>query len=281
MRIGITAFLSDRSMRPDQFAREIEARGFDAMYVPEHTHIPTSRETPAPMGEPLPEQYHRALDPFVALTAAAMATEHIRIGTAVCLMVERDPIVTAKEVATLDYLSGGRFVFGVGFGWNREEMADHGVDYRKRREISRERVLAMQALWRDDEASFDGEYVRFPSSWSWPKPVQKPWPPVLIGGGAGPKLFAHIAEYGDGWMPIGGRGVAKALPDLRRAWEEAGRDPSSIQVSATGSVPDPGKLDYFKSIGITEVILGVSYGPRDEVLPELDRFAQLVGEWRG
>ncbi|HEX9234858.1 MAG TPA: TIGR03619 family F420-dependent LLM class oxidoreductase, partial [Actinomycetota bacterium] len=168
MRIGITAFLSDRSMRPDEFAREIEARGFDSMYVPEHSHIPVSRLTPAPIGEPLPEQYHRALDPFVALTAAAMATERIRIGTAVCLMVERDPIVTAKEVATLDYVSGGRFVFGVGFGWNREEMADHGVDYATRREVSRERVLAMQALWRDDEASFGGGYVRFDKSWSWP-----------------------------------------------------------------------------------------------------------------
>jgi probable F420-dependent oxidoreductase len=281
MRIGITAFLSDRSMRPDEMAREIEARGFDAMYVPEHTHIPTSRATPAPMGEPLPEQYHRALDPFVALTAAAMATERIRIGTAVCLVVERDPIVTAKEVATIDYVSGGRFVFGVGFGWNKEEMADHGVAYAERRDVSRERVLAMQALWRDDEASFEGEHVRFASSWSWPKPVQKPWPPLLLGGGAGPKLFAHIAEYADGWMPIGGRGVAKALPELRQAFEERGRDPDAIQVYATGSLPDPSKLDYFDSIGMTEVILGLSYGPRDEVLPELDTYADVVQTWRG
>jgi probable F420-dependent oxidoreductase len=280
MRIGITAFLSDRSMRPDEFAREIEARGFDAMYVPEHTHIPTSRLTPAPMGEPLPEQYHRILDPFVALTAAAMATERIRIGTAVCLMVERDPFVTAKEVATLDWLSGGRFVFGVGFGWNKEEMADHGVDYKQRREVSRERVLAMKRLWEDEEASFEGDHVRFDPSWAWPKPTQKPHPPILLGGGAGPKLFAHIAEYCDGWMPIGGKGVGAALPDLQRAFEEAGRDPSTIEVSATGSIPDPGKLDYFRSIGITEVILGVSYGPRDAVLPELDRFAKLVAEWR-
>jgi probable F420-dependent oxidoreductase len=281
MRIGITAFLSDRSMRPDEFAQEIEARGFDAMYVPEHTHIPTSRLTPAPMGEPLPEQYHRILDPFVALTAAAMATKRIRIGTAVCLMVERDPFVTAKEVATLDWLSGGRFVFGVGFGWNKEEMADHGVDYSERREVSRERVLAMKRLWEDEEASFQGDHVWFDSSWAWPKPVQHPHPPILLGGGAGPKLFAHIAEYGDGWMPIGGKGVGVALPDLRRAYEERGRDPSTIQVSATGSIPDPGKLAYFQSIGITEVILGVSYGPREVVLPELDRFAGLVTEWRG
>lgn len=281
MRIGVTAFLSDRSMRPDEMAREVEARGFDAMYVPEHTHIPVSRKTPAPMGEPLPEQYHRALDPFVALTAAAMATERLRIGTAVCLMVERDPIVTAKEVATLDWLSGGRFVFGVGFGWNMEEMADHGVDYRERREISRERVLAMKELWQNDEASFEGTYVRFESSWAWPKPVQKPHPPLLLGGGAGPKLFAHIAEYADGWMPIGGRGVGKALPDLRRAFEEAGRDPATIEVAATGSIPEPEKLDYFDSIGITETIVGLPYGSRDEVLPELDRYAELIAAWRG
>src|SRR5919109_662809 len=228
MRIGITAFLSDRSMRPDEFAREIEARGFDAMYVPEHTHIPTSRETPAPMGEPLPEQYHRALDPFVALTGAALATERIRVGTAVCLMVERDPIVTAKEVATLDLLSGGRFVFGVGYGWNVEEMADHGVDPKRRRGLVRERLLAMRALWTDDEPAYEGERVRLAPSWMWPKPVQRPHPPVLIGGAAGPMLFRHIAEVGDGWIPIGGAGVRANLPLLREAFEEAGRDPGSV-----------------------------------------------------
>ncbi|HJP65245.1 MAG TPA: LLM class F420-dependent oxidoreductase, partial [Actinomycetota bacterium] len=242
MRIGITAFLSDRSMRPDEFAREIEARGFDSMYVPEHSHIPASRKTPAPMGEPLPEQYYRVLDPFVALTAAAMVTERLRIGTAVCLVIERDPIATAKEVATLDWLSGGRFVFGVGFGWNKEEMADHGIDYAQRREVSRERVLAMQRLWADEEASFEGEFVRFDKSFAWPKPVQQPRPLTLLGGGAGPKLFAHIAEYADGWMPIGGRGVGAALPALREAFEAAGRDSATLEVSATGSIPDPGKL---------------------------------------
>ena len=281
MRIGITAFLSDRSMRPDEFAREIEARGFDSMYVPEHSHIPASRKTPAPMGEPLPEQYYRVLDPFVALTAAAMVTERLRIGTAVCLVIERDPIATAKEVATLDWLSGGRFVFGVGFGWNKEEMADHGIDYAQRREVSRERVLAMQRLWADEEASFEGEFVRFDKSFAWPKPVQQPRPLTLLGGGAGPKLFAHIAEYADGWMPIGGRGVGAALPALREAFEAAGRDSATLEVSATGSIPDPGKLDHFASIGMTEVILGMPHGPRDEVLPELDRFAKVVADWRG
>jgi alkanesulfonate monooxygenase SsuD/methylene tetrahydromethanopterin reductase-like flavin-dependent oxidoreductase (luciferase family) len=172
-------------------------------------------------------------------------------------------------------------VFGVGFGWNKEEMADHGVDYRERREVSRERVLAMKRLWEDDEASFQGDYVRFESSWAWPKPVQKPHPLLLLGGGAGPKLFAHIAEYADGWMPIGGRGVGKALPDLRRAFEEAGRDPGTIEVAATGSIPDPEKLDYFASIGITETIVGLPYGSRDDVLPDLDRYAKLLADWRG
>jgi alkanesulfonate monooxygenase SsuD/methylene tetrahydromethanopterin reductase-like flavin-dependent oxidoreductase (luciferase family) len=160
-------------------------------------------------------------------------------------------------------------------------MADHGVEYAQRREVSRERVLAMQRLWADEEASFDGQFVRLEKSFAWPKPVQQPRPLTLLGGGAGPKLFAHIAEYADGWMPIGGRGVSAALPELRAAFESAGRDPDTLEVSATGSIPDPGKLDYFASMGMTEVILGMPHGPRDEVLPELDRFAEIVSSWRG
>jgi len=189
MRIGVTAFLTDRSIRPDELARAAEERGFDSMYVPEHTHIPVSRRTPAPMGEPLPEQYWRALDPFVALTFAAAATTNLRLGTGVALVMEHDPIVLAKEIATLDQLSGGRFTFGIGFGWNVEEAEDHGVEWKKRRALTREKILAMQALWSNDEAGFEGEYVRFEVSKAWPKPAQQPRPPILIGGGAGPIMF--------------------------------------------------------------------------------------------
>jgi probable F420-dependent oxidoreductase len=277
MHFGVTMFGTDRTMRPDELARAAEERGFWSLYLPEHTHIPVSRRTPPPTGdEPLAEYYARSLDPFVALTMAAASTERLRVGTGICLVAQRDPIVTAKAVASLDHLSGGRFVFGVGFGWNEDEVEDHGVDMRRRRDVAREHVLAMQRLWVDDEAAFDGEFVRLPPSWSWPKPVQQPWPPVLIGGASGPKLFAHVTEYADGWIPIGGAGVRAALPDLHRAMEAAGRDPATARIVPFGSFPDPGKLDYYASLGIDEVVLRVPVGGPDVALPVLDDYAKLV-----
>ena len=277
MQFGVTMFATDQAMRPDELARAAEERGFVSLYVPEHTHIPVSRRTPPPTGEgALPEYYARSLDPFVALTMAAAATDRLRVGTGICLVAQRDPIVTAKAVASLDRLSGGRFVLGVGFGWNEDELEDHGVDMRRRRDVAREHVLAMQRLWADDEATFDGEFVQLPPSWSWPKPVQQPWPPVLIGGVAGPKLFAHVAEYADGWIPIGGAGVRAALPQLHRAMDSAGRDPATARVVPFGSLPDPGKLDYYASLGIDEVVLRVPVGGPDVALPVLDDYAKLV-----
>jgi probable F420-dependent oxidoreductase len=207
---------------------------------------------------------------------AAAATEHLRIGTGICLVAQRDPIVTAKAVASLDHLSGGRFVFGIGFGWNADEIEDHGVEMRRRRDVAREHVLTMQRLWADDEARFDGEFVQLPPTWSWPKPVQVPWPPVLIGGAAGPKLFAHVAEYANGWIPIGGAGVRAALPELHKAMEAAGRDPASVRIVPFGTIPDPGKLEYYDSIGIDEVVLRIPVGGPDVALPVLDDYAKLV-----
>lgn len=276
MDLGVTIFATDLTMRPDDLAVAAEERGFSSLWVPEHTHIPTSRATPAPTGEPIPEEYKRTLDPFVSLAMAAARTTRIRIGTGIALPAERDPIVTAKAVATLDYLSGGRFSFGIGFGWNVEEMADHGVGKSERRAVTRERVLAMQALWGQEEASFAGEHVTLPSSWAWPKPDQKPWPPVLLGGGAGPILFRHIAEYCDGWIPIGGAGLAEALDDLRRAYDDVGRDPAGMQVVPFGSIPDSGKLDYFESIGVTECVLRLPSASAEEVLPLLDDYARFL-----
>jgi probable F420-dependent oxidoreductase len=277
MQFGVTMFGTDRAMPPDELARAAEQRGLSSLYLPEHTHIPVSRRTPPPTGdEVLPDYYARSFDPFVALTAAAAATERIRVGTGICLVAQRDPIVTAKAVASLDRLSDGRFVFGVGFGWNRDEIEDHGVDVHRRRDVAREHMLAMQRLWADDEASFDGEFVQLPPSWAWPKPVQKPWPPVLVGGAAGPTLFAHVAEYADGWIPIGGGGVRAALPELHRAVEAAGRDPATVRVVPFGTIPDPGKLDYYASLGIDEVVLRVPVAGRDVVLPVLDEFGELV-----
>jgi probable F420-dependent oxidoreductase len=248
------------------------------LWVPEHTHIPTSRRTPPPTGgDELAEEYRRTLDPFVALTAAATATERLRVGTGICVVAQHEPIVTAKTIATLDLLSNGRFDFGIGFGWNHDEMENHGIVVSQRRELAREHVLAMQRLWADDVASFEGDHVTVAPSWSYPKPVQQPSPPVLLGGAAGPKLFAHIAEYGDGWIPVGGAGLSTDIPELRRVVEEAGRDPGGLRIVPFGSLPDPGKLDHFAAIGVTEVIFRLPSAPRDEALPVLDRWSDLIG----
>ncbi|WP_460352293.1 LLM class F420-dependent oxidoreductase [Actinoallomurus acanthiterrae] len=271
MRLGVTMFATDRAMPVPELAVEAERRGFASLYVPEHTHIPVSRATPPPTGDPvLPEEYSRTVDPLIALAAAASVTSRITLGTGVCLIAEREPIVTAKAVATLDLLSGGRVALGVGFGWNREEAADHGVLWKSRRDQAREHVLAMRALWTKEEASYEGEYVRFAPSWAWPQPARRI--PVLLGGAPGPTLFRHIAEYGDGWLPIGGAGIREALPALRDACGRAGRDP--VPVIPFGTEPSAGKLDYYASLGIEEVVLRVPSGPREEVLPVLDTYAE-------
>ena len=277
MKIGVVIHLTDLCMSPVELAKEVEARGFYSLYVPEHTHIPTSRRTPAPTGEEvLAEEYLRSLDPCVALAAAAAVTSRIRLGTGVALVAQHDPITFAKEIATLDFLSGGRLVLGIGYGWNAEEMKNHGIDVKRRRAIVREKMLAMQELWSNEVASYRGEFVRFEPSWQWPKPVQQPRPRVLIGGGAGPRLFAHIAEYADGWMPIGGTGVRTALPELRRAFEARDRDPQALHVVPMGVLPDRAKLDHYASIGVTEAVLRLPPLPRDAVLPVLDEYAQYL-----
>ena len=277
MDLGLTCFLTDRSITPTALARAAEERGFSSVWLPEHTHIPVSRATPAPMGEPLPEEYRRTVDPFVAMAAMAAVTERVRFGTGICLVAQRDPVITAKEVATLDHLSGGRFTFGIGFGWNVEELADHGVGFKERRDVGRERVLAMRRLWEDDEAEFSGEHVSLGRSWAWPKPVQQPHLPVVIGGAGGPVLFRHIAEYADGWLPIGGRGVRDALPLLHQAAEEAGRDPKELQVIPFGTVPSQGKLEHYAALGISEVVLQLPSGPEDVVLKAIDRHTEFLG----
>lgn len=270
MRLGITMFATDQTMGPHELAREAEDRGFSSLYVPEHTHIPVSRETAPPTGDAaLPAEYARTLDPLVSLAAAAAVTGRITLGTGILLPAQRDPIVTAKAVATLERLSRGRFALGIGYGWNAEEGAAHGVPWKRRRAMVREHVLAMRALWTDEEASFRGEFVGFDASWSWPKPSGRV--PVLLGGAPGPTLFAHIAEYGDGWLPIGGAGIREALPGLRRACEEAGRP--MVPIVPFGTLPTPGKLAYYASLGIEEAVLRVPAGGRDAVLPLLDEYA--------
>lgn len=277
MRVGITMFATDRTMPVTDLARAAEDHGFASLWLPEHTHIPAARTTPPPTPDAvLAEDYARTLDPFTALAAAAAVTSRLRVGTGIALVAQRDPIVTAKAVATLDLISSGRLSLGVGYGWNVEEMANHGVDPSTRRARVRESVLAMQRIWRNDRAAFDGEFVRFDELWSWPKPVQPDGPPVLIGGAPGATLFAHIAEFADGWIPIGGGGVADALPALHDAFRAAGRDPADAQVVCFGTVPDPAKLAYLADVGVDEVALRIPAGDADTVLPLLDRYAAFV-----
>jgi probable F420-dependent oxidoreductase len=275
MRFGVTIFATDRSMPIVELARAAEERGFDSIWIPEHTHIPTSRRTPPPTGDAeLPEEYKRSLDPLVALAAAASVTSTIHLGTGVMLPAQREPLVTAKAVASLQNLARGRFELGVGYGWNEDEMEDHGVAYRTRRAHAREHVVAMQTLWRDEVAEFTGEHVSFPPTWSWPKPELHV--PVLIGGGAGPKLFAHIAEYADGWIPIGGAGLSESIPALRAAFEAAGRDPDGLRIIPFGSLPSPDKLEHFERIGVTECVFRLPSDDTDEVLRVLDEQATLI-----
>ncbi len=277
MKIGVTIHSTDKSMDVAELAREAENRGFSSLYIPEHTHIPTSRRTPAPTGDAkLGDEYLRSVDPYIALAAAAAGTTRIRLGTGIGLVAQHDTLTFAKQIATLDRIAEGRFVLGIGYGWNVEEMENHGIDFKRRRELVREKMLAMQQLWSQEVASFDGEFVRFEESWQWPKPVQQPRPRTLIGGGAGPKLFAHIAEYADGWIPIGGAGLRQALPELQRVFEEAGRDPSDLHIVPMGILPDEEKLGYYASIGVTEAVLRLPSSGREDVLPALDAFARFA-----
>ncbi|MFE9804518.1 LLM class F420-dependent oxidoreductase [Streptomyces goshikiensis] len=286
MRIAATIFLTDRTISPIGLARTLEERGFCGLYLPEHTHIPVSRETPAPMGGELPQMYGRTLDPFVALGQAAAVTERLRLGTGITLVAQHDPIGLAKQAATLDHLSGGRLTLGIGYGWNVEEAADHGVEWRTRRELVRDKMALMRALWAPEPTAYVGQFSSVQASSAYPKPVQAPrdlggglalhGPRTLLGGAAGPKLFAAIADHGDGWLPIGGGGLSESLPALRQVWETAGRDPKSLQVVPYAVQPSPGKLAHYAELGIEEVVLQLPSATEDELLPVLDGFAQYL-----
>jgi probable F420-dependent oxidoreductase len=280
MRLGLTIFLTDKVINPVRLAREAEARGFHSLYFPEHTHIPIARNTPHPsQGRDFDESYRRTLDPYIALAAAASVTERILLGTGVSVIAQHDPITLAKEIATLDLLSGGRFVLGIGYGWNRDEIANHGVNLAHRRGLVREYMLAMTELWSQEEAAFSGRFVSFPPSWAYPKPIQQPRPRTLIGGRATPSLFEHIAELADGWMPLGGSGLRETFPLLRKAFSDAGRDPESAYLVPYGTSPSPGKLEYYRSLGIPEVIAELPGAGVDEVLPILDAWAQSYPDY--
>jgi probable F420-dependent oxidoreductase len=279
MRHGIVLFTSDRGMTPAAMAAAAEERGFDTFYVPEHTHIPVRRDAahPGTGDETLPDdRYMRTLDPWVSLATAAQATSRIRLSTAVALPVESDPITLAKTIATLDHLSGGRVTIGAGFGWNTDELGDHHVPAGKRRTVLREYVEAMRALWTQDEAAYDGEFVSFGPSWAWPKPVQ-PHIPLVVGAGGGPKTFRWIAEHADGWMttPIE-QDITDKATHLRKAWADAGRDGEPELHVLIAAKPSPDDLNSWADAGATDLIWGVPDRSDDEVLAYLDRLSERV-----
>jgi probable F420-dependent oxidoreductase len=277
MKFGVAMFNTDYSMRIDDLAREVEARGFESLWVPEHTHIPKSRKSPWPGGPNLPKEYWHTYDPFVALSMAAAVTTRLKVGTGICLVIERDPITLAKEIASLDFLSKGRFLFGIGGGWNAEEMENHGTDFKKRWRVMRERILAMKEIWAKDEAEYHGEFVNFDPIWSYPKPVQKPHPPILLGVNT-PKARERVVEYCDGWFPLAGRAgdLAAGIADLHRLAQKAGRDPKSLSVSVYAATAEEGAVRQYEKAGAERAIFNLPSAERDAVLPILDKHAKLT-----
>ena len=276
MKYGLTLFPTDYSIGPAELAREAESRGFESLWFPEHSHIPERRESPWPGGPELPKMYYDVLEPFVALAAAAAVTTTIKLATGICLVVQRDPIQLAKSVATLDRVAGGRFLFGIGAGWNAEEMRNHGTDFAKRFSLMRERVLAMVEIWTRSKPEFHGEHVDFAPILSWPKPLQLPHPPIHVGGGF-PNGARRAVEYGNGWMPIFGRDrIVDRLPALRRMLVDAGRDPTSFEVSIFGIGAQREELSKARDAGISRVIFGLPPEPAEKLLPLLDRHAELA-----
>ncbi len=276
MKLGAAMFFTDYSMAPAELARALEERGFDSLWAPEHSHIPLSRASPFPSGGELPKHYCDVMDPFVTLTAAAAATRVLKVGTGVCLVVQRDPIQTAKLVASLDQVSGGRFLFGVGNGWNADEMANHGTAFATRHRLARERIEAMKAIWTQPKPEYHGEFVDFGPMMTWPKPVQKPHPPIWVGG-TFPYGARRALRYGDGWMPHRRRpqyeDVTALLPEFRTLEAKAGR---SVPVMVWGLPKEPELLLRDRDLGVARVVLHFDAAKAEAVLPQLDRYAALI-----
>jgi probable F420-dependent oxidoreductase len=279
MDFGASMFFTEYSMAPGDLAQALEARGFESVWAPEHSHIPSSRISQPASGGQLGRQYYDVMDPFVTLTAAAMATKKLKVATGVCLVIQRDTIQTAKLVASLDQVSGGRFVFGIGGGWNQEEMADHGTQFKTRFKRMREQIEAMRAIWTEDEPEYRGDIVDFPKMKTWPKPVQKPHPPVIVGG-AFPYSARRAVRYGNGWVPNASRAhyadVTEFLPQFKQMAVDAGRDPAQIPVSIFGAPEDLDRLKRYSGLGIARAIVALPSAKADEILPVLDRWAELI-----
>ena len=276
MDIGITMFATDYAMRPDDLAAACEERGFESIWFPEHTHIPASRLSPWPGGAELPKGYWHTHDLFVALMAAAGATKKIKIGSGICLVIERDPIVLANEVATVDQLSNGRLLFGIGGGWNAEEMENHGTPFKRRWKVLRERIEAMKEIWANEEAEYHGEFVNFDKIWSYPKPLQKPHPPILLGTFNGG--LKRVVNYCDGWVPVGfdTSSLPESIKELRALAEQAGRSPDEVPVSIFGSSDKEEALASHQELGVERAVLFLPSADRDTLMPTLDKYASLV-----
>jgi len=279
MLFGAAMFFTDYAMGPAELGVALEQRGFESLWVPEHSHIPLARATPFPAGGDLPKAYYDLMDPFVVLTAAAAATQRLRLGTGVCLIAQRDPIQTAKLVASIDQVSGGRFLFGVGNGWNAEEMAGHGTVFATRHKLARERIEAMKAIWTETRPEYHGEFVDFGPMMAWPKPVQRPHPPIIVGG-AFPYGARRAIRYGDGWVPRASRqtyaDVGEFLPRFRAMAIEAGRDPASLPITIFRVEEDLDRLRHYRDLGVARAVISVPAAKADEVLPLLDRWAALI-----
>ena len=279
MKFGASMFFTDYSMSSVDLARALEERGFDIVWAPEHSHIPLSRKTPFVLGGDLPKRYYDAMDPFVTLTAAALATKTLKVGTGVCLIAQRDPIQTAKLVASIDQVSGGRFVFGVGNGWNQDEMENHGTNFATRHKLARERIEAMKAIWTQDTAEYHGEFVNFDPMQTWPKPMQKPYPPIIVGG-AFPYSARRAIRYGDGWMPQVTAGAPTPLielvPRFRQMAAEAGRDPARLNISVSGQPADIDLIRRYRDVGVDRVSAALPSEKAETILPVLDRWAAII-----
>jgi len=280
MKIGAVMFFTTDSMQPAPLARALEERGFESLWVPEHTHIPSSRKTAYPAGGGLIRPYYDIMDPFLVLNAAATVTTKLKVGTGIALIVQRDPIITAKEVATIDQLSQGRFLFGVGNGWNQDEIENHGTAFKSRHKLARERIEAMKAIWTKSKAEYHGEFVNFDPMMTWPKPVQQPHPPIIIGG-AYPYAARRAVRYGDGWIPLAGRAtqygdVFEYVPKFRDMLKEAGRDPATFPISLFGWTEDPDTLKRYRDLGIVRIVISLPAAKDDVVLPILDKWAKLI-----
>jgi probable F420-dependent oxidoreductase len=277
MDFGALMFFTDYAISAVDLAKALEERGFESVWAPEHSHIPTSRKTPFPGGGDLPKQYYDAMDPFVSLTAAAIATTKLKVGTGVCLVQQRDPIQTAKLVASIDQVSNGRFLFGVGGGWNQDEMEDHGTEFKSRFKLMRERIEAMKEIWTKSKPEYHGDMVHFAEMMAWPKPLQKPYPPILVGGGF-PQAARRAIRYGDGWCPVGrsGSSLHDVLGKFRQMARDAGRDPQTLPVTLFNPAGDADELKRYSEMGIARVVVMLPSEPSDKILPILDRWALLI-----